>query len=178
VTIAISSGALGEPGHSLRILISLHNSVLDFDGSVDVSVRELVLVVATDSIMLALSEFDGSPFEISSDELDPSTQLRVESPSVVPTSRTEEMIDDPISDRASASAEACFGGWLSGDTGLEFRASLDALDFSCSSFVRPSTSIPSIMCSPIVGSNAIIVNDTFCWLFQNHLLKLPARSIH
>ena len=195
--------------HLLRILISLHNSALDFDGAVDVSVGcatvsvsvkcsgylltalvedpvwELVLVVVTDSIMLAPSELERppaspSPFEFSLDDLseNPSTQLCVESPSVVPTSGTEEMIDDSMSDRASVSAGVDFGGWLSGDTGLEFRTCFDALDLACRSFVRPSTSIPSIMCSPIVGSNAIIVNDTFCWLFQNHLRKLPARSTH
>ena len=131
--------------------------------------------------MLAPSESEGSlSFEFSLDDLseNPSTQLWVESPSVVLTSGAEEAMDDSISERASASAGACFGGWLSGDTGLEFRESLDALVFSWRSFVKPSTSIPSIMCSPIVGSNAMIVNDTFCWLFSNHLLKLPTRSVH
>ena len=60
--------------------------------------------------------------------------------------------------------------------GLELRISFEALDFSCRSFVRPSTSIPLIMCSPMVGSNAIIANDTFCWLFSNLFFKLPERS--
>lgn len=202
----ISSSAPAETVHSLRILISLHSSALDFDGAVDVSVGcttvsipvtyyrylltalvedsacELVLVVATDSIMLALREFEGSPsqFEFSLDDLNenPSTQLCVESPSVVPASGAEEIIDDPMSERVSVSVGVDSGGCFSGDTGPEFRTSFDALDFSCSSFVRPSTSIPSIMCSPIVGSNAIIVNDTFCWLFSNHLFKLLARPAH
>lgn len=205
-TITISSSGSPGAGYSLRILISLHSSALDFGNTVDVSVGcttvsasithsgylltalvedsacELVLVVATDSIMLAPRDFGGSPspFKFSLDDLseNPSTQLCVESPSVVPTSGAEEMIDDSMSDRVSPSAGVCLGGWLSGDAGLEFRGSFDALDFSCRSFVRPSTSIPSIMCSPIVGSNAIIVNDTFCWLFSNHLLKLPRRSFH
>lgn len=120
-----------EIGDSLRILISLHNSAFDFDGIVDASVGctkvrvslrrsgyvltapvddsalELVLVVAMDFIMLALSEFEGSPspFEFSLDDLNenPSTQLCVESPSVVPTSWMEEISDDSKSDRASVS---------------------------------------------------------------------------
>ena len=174
-------------GHSLRILISLHSSAFDFDVSVgcttvsvptvclgcaltalvEDSAWELVLVVVIDSTMLAPGEFEESPspFEFSLDDLseNPSTQLCVESPSVVPTSWREDVIDDSMSDRASVSVVVCCGGWLSGDMGLEFRTSFNALDFSCRSFVRPSTSIPLIMCSPIVGSNAIIVNDTFSW---------------
>jgi hypothetical protein len=186
-------------------LISLHSSAFDFWGTVDVSgvytevsvwikyprylltalvddsAWELVLVVA-DWTALALGEFEGfpSPFMSSLDDLNenPSTQLCVESPSVVFTSWMEEMMEDSISDLVSVSLEVCCEGWLSGDMGLELRTSFDALDCSCRSFVRPSTSIPSIMCSPIVGSNAIIVNDTFCWLFSNHLFKLIGGSIH
>ena len=124
-------------GYSLRILISLHSSAFDLDGTVDVSVGcttvsvsvrrpgyfltapvddsalELVLV-AMDSTTLALSEFEGSPspLELSLDDPNenPSTQLCVESPNVVPTSWMEEMIDDPISDRASVSVGVCCGG--------------------------------------------------------------------
>jgi hypothetical protein len=64
--------------------------------------------------MLAPSEFDGSPspFKFSLDDLseNPSTQLCVESPSVVPTSGVEEITEDPMSDRVSVSARLCFGG--------------------------------------------------------------------
>lgn len=63
--------------------------------------------------MLAPSEFEGSlSFESPPDDLseNPSTQLCVESPSVVLASGTEEMMDDSISERASASVGACFGG--------------------------------------------------------------------
>jgi len=101
--VSINSRASARTGYSLRILISLHSSALDFDGTVDVSVgyttvsvsvvrsgyfltalvedsaRELVLVVVMDSIMLAPSEFGGppSPFKFSLDDLseNPSTQL-------------------------------------------------------------------------------------------------------
>lgn len=63
--------------------------------------------------MLALSEFEGSPspFEFSLDDLseNPSTQLCVEFPNVVPTSWME-MIEDPMSDRASVSVGVCCGG--------------------------------------------------------------------
>lgn len=79
----------------------------------DDSARELVLV-AMDSMTLALSEFEGSPspFEFSLDELSEnlSTQLCVESPSVVPTSWIEDMMDDSTSERASVWVELCCGG--------------------------------------------------------------------
>lgn len=94
---------------------------------------ELSLIVVMDSIILDLTEFGSpSPFEFSLDDLkeNPSTQLCVESPNVVPTSGTEDTIDDPMSDRVSVSAGVCGGGWLSGDIGLEFCTSFDALVLS------------------------------------------------
>ena len=50
------------------------------------------------------------------------------------------------------------------------------LEYDCSSQVTPSTSMPSRMCLPSVGSSAITVNEMSCWFCSNLLRRLDSHN--
>ena len=50
------------------------------------------------------------------------------------------------------------------------------LEYDCSSQVTPSTSMPSRICLPSVGSSAITVNEMSCWFCSNLRRRLQSHD--
>ena len=115
-----------------------------------------------------------------------STQLLVEasmSDGVRP-SWPDEIIDaEPLSERSSllprGSGSSTLEATLDSDAGAAAGSASSmrmrgagAFENDCSSRVTPSTSMPSRMCAPSVGSSAMIVNAMSSWFCSNRRRRL------